>query len=132
MTARPTIHHNGQTVPTWHGYPQQAGAHESRPWWRRVDWGNGESGWVRTDGFAEIATGSVSAERPECLDREHPLPCPPPLCGQVWVWPERSHSTTVLDVTTKCVATLPVDYPLADWPPAGAVLVAGPGAPWGR
>jgi hypothetical protein len=63
-------------------------------------------------------------------DEAHPLPVPPPMVGQVWVW--RS------GVTRAIVATAPGWHASnigagedKDWPYDGAVLVAGP-SPWGR
>lgn len=60
-----------------------------------------------------------------------PLPPPSPAVGQVWVWlgwpwssPARiGERQTVTEVLPDA------DYGHA-WPPEGAMLVAGPGAPW--
>lgn len=88
------------------------------------------------------------------IDRNHPLPAPPPLVGQVWVWPETdSHSPVVgVDRGRAVFVGMEMDdggvadvedfgecetYPalmniieLENWPPKGAVLVAGPQSPW--
>ena len=113
-----------------------------RPWWRPARYpGN----WVRTDGL------TTDVDLIEALDRDDPLQPPPPKCGQVWVdffegdWYQAS---TVLDVTRTghndngdCfeVLTSKGDTFLTweldsdgakQWPPPGAVLVAGPHSPW--
>ena len=69
-------------------------------------------------------------------DAEHPLPPPPPRCGQVWVWPG-GVAEQVLQVDPDGTAhTLAGEYRAAPnkaqvrWPPPGAVLVSGPSAPW--
>ena len=89
------------------------------------------------------------------LDDTVPLPCPPPMCGQVWVstlpatevgggW-----SGLVTDVDIRGWTDdgpylwwimmgrhhmLVGAHPEADhhWPRPNTVLVSGPGAPWGR
>ena len=78
-----------------------AGAVPERPWWRlRAD---GTNGWIRCDGallrgavgipasgFAKEMCGPWYATDDEAFavlaayDREHPLPCPAPMAGQVW------------------------------------------------
>lgn len=62
--------------------------------------------------------------------RNKPDP-PSPKCGQVWAWPdgtERLVTSILRRADGARVARFGRKvYP---WPPAGAVLVAGPGAPW--
>jgi hypothetical protein len=81
------------------------------------------------------------------LDRAHPLPAPPPRVGQVWVWAEGIPGAPITSPQEAMVGAVSrpafEDGPLVDWcggyvaidrrapwPPAGAVLVAGAGAPW--
>jgi hypothetical protein len=81
------------------------------------------------------------------LDREVPLPAPPPRVGQVWVWAEGIPGAPITAPQEAMVGAVSrpafEDGPLVDWcggyvaidrrapwPPAGAVLVAGAGAPW--
>lgn len=155
---------------TWHGYPQHPDAHPERPWWRRD-----RSAMVRSDGVALTSIhdrnyaetfghpfdergmredGESYADATARIDREHPLPAPPPMCGQVWVWLSGFAATVqAVDptgmsaprgmsdgpgVVWPCTIPAPVQHgpylgawtPAALWPPPGAVLVAGPGAPW--
>lgn len=83
------------------------------------------------------------------IDREHPLPAPEPKCLQTWITPSGDHHVAVGVKDGKAVflaavageqfevvghGALPV-WPVyvfvaEEWPPPGAVLVAGPGAPW--
>jgi len=109
--------------------------------------------WVRADGARLLHFDPWSREQLlaalDKYDREHPREAPPPLCGQVWRF-------DLEDITRKVggVAEFPThwrvwwpDSPVAslaggpvryskggedrrEWPPAGAELVAGPGAPW--
>lgn len=78
---------------TYHGYPQHPDAHPERPWWRKL-WqrrGNGSLehiAWQRIRDRATVSVLEVRQARFDVLahhDLEHPLPAPPPLCGQVWV-----------------------------------------------
>jgi len=130
----------------WYGYPQAPGAHPQRPWWSRRD-----GRWTRAEtadipGFFEerglyYPGGNTAEPTLARIDREHPLPAPPPRCGQVWVWldgdgdwfPYRFEMLVVgVDHNGRaCWANNPIGI-LSDgpWPPPGAVLVAGHGAPW--
>lgn len=139
-------------------------AHPERPWWRRTN-----LSVVRCDGAFPADAISVEYDRAEPwwawdgiesytdfmarIDREHPLPAPPPLPGQVWAWSETEMAMivylqaglwywSVTPVPVQKAATealhrrqLPFrltpevqDYA---WPPPGGILVAGP-TPWGR
>jgi len=150
-------------------------AHPERPWWRaehaqrqtfyrRID---GAKGWTynEKDGY-----GGLFFVPPECAgypwieqrmaseDAARPIPAPPPMPGQVWIWFEewRAKGTPggldagQLYVMAGNVATIcgitpaynPERTPLIrlssfpcdvgrTWPMPGAVLVAGP-TPWGR
>lgn len=86
-------------------------------------------------------TGRVAEWAMAHIDSTHPLPPPAPACGQVWVWPENSKHigpetpwgafmvqamVTGFDTSTPLLG----GYPQVEWPPPGAVLVAGEGAPW--
>jgi len=127
-------------------YPQHPNAHPERPWWRAG------SGWHRRDGArvwfedgrslvgpgpgwwsqAEEADFIQHADCDAALsyvDAAHPLPAPPPLCGQVWVLPNGEHGL-VTSVVGGLVTLGATSYPEELWPPGGAVLVAGPGSPW--
>lgn len=114
------------------GYGQHSDSHPMRPWWR---FDRKEGWWRRSDGdvCGELAI--------EAWDRENPLPCPPPRCGEVWVWPEDASSQqhnelgshaliTNIDEDGVYAGMECVAFGVNDWPPPGAVLVAGPGSPW--
>jgi len=90
----------------------------------------------------ETRGGTPVEEVMKTYDAGNPLPPPPPLCGQVWCWPdvrEGPHLTvgrvdrglgsfvrqSLIDT---CEDVLVWWTP--EWPPPGAVLVAGPGSPW--
>lgn len=87
-------------------------------------------GWVPPPPIADMLT---------LADRTHPLPVPEPRCGQVWV-----DSTSEFMITAVqhlpggahewqgigWASTREESPNYAPWPPPGAVLVAGPGAPW--
>jgi hypothetical protein len=135
----------------WHGHEQHPDAWTDRPWWR----GSGLT-FLRSDGiqlFLEAYTewpynrnldprgvvheGERLDQAMERIDREHPLPVPPPQCGQVWFWPEQNRASQVISVfpeNDKTIASMAyrTDGPWdgESWPPTGAVLVAGPSAPW--
>jgi hypothetical protein len=109
--------------------------------------------YLRTDGARiEIArrAGRITDDL-DAYDRAYPLPVPPALCGQVWAWPADGTQGQVIAVrpdapvigqprTVTAVfgaAVVPTDGPFRTdqvaaehWPPACAVLVAGPGSPW--
>lgn len=141
----------------WHGYEQHPDANPERPWWRRVVTEiSGTGGWerhpdryfvaddpdLRVDSFEDLI--AETAPELECIDRERPLPCPAPRCGQVWAR-EGMPAVMVVDesppwfIGTMLMDTMlmlagdtrtPQDKGLCQWPPPGAVLVAGPGSPW--
>jgi hypothetical protein len=144
-------------VSEWHSYEQGEARHPDRPWWRWVAYedrkGDERDMLVRIDGREAAAMAVSVLEIAEEIDREHPLPVPPPKCGQVWVWPTGFAATVQAVDPTGLIdpegarrggvvwpCTTPVTLPAAPyacgwsatsaWPPAGAVLVAGPGAPW--
>lgn len=126
---------------TFHGYPQDPTAHPERPWWRGpiMRESDGVIVWRRSDSADTghpCLRGALAA-----IDREDPLPPPEPLCGQVWVL-RSGRSVMVVDVVPQTVegawmVSLGSEALTArgagvtcPWPPPGAVLVAGPGAPW--
>jgi membrane-associated protease RseP (regulator of RpoE activity) len=132
---------------SWHGYDQVEDAHPERPWWQREPGHEPGEGWRRTDGellsyslgaWKKFGTVTMLDER----DRTDPLPPPDPRCGQVWVWLETAglHASAqqVLAVRALTSSAPRVEFVGSaidifqekDWPPPGAVLVAGPGAPW--
>jgi len=77
----------------------------------------------------------------EMIDREHPLPPPEPRCGQVWKVPGTPAAMVASERYPWFASWMPAYALVASglatgtviedtWPPPGAVLVAGPGAPW--
>jgi hypothetical protein len=124
-----------------------------RPWWReneafeiaRVD----GAAFVRScavyvggEPVAMLPNGSRAAllDMLARVDTEHPMEVPPPMVGQVWASASGQWSTGAMD-TIVYVGPDPAagfvcrwgsrDVTLAGvWPPADAVLVAGP-TPWG-
>lgn len=105
-----------------------------RPWWivTSYDWA------MRTDpALHEGAEIGVTYRGPDALaaldayDAAHPRPVPSPHAGQVWVWPD-GEERIVTHVWPGGRALLGSGLHLQsdEWPPAGAVLVSGPGAPW--
>jgi hypothetical protein len=123
------------------------GAVPERPWWRQEgdDYRRADGARVKSvlDGFRFIEW-EPTLRLIEAHDTEHPMPVPPPMCGQVWVW-TNGWERMVVGVDRCAVfgcgdeirnTGAPSEYsdiPMrADvWPPPGAVLVAGP-TPWGR
>lgn len=58
---------------------------------------------------------------------------PPPACiGQVWVRPADARESLVSDMLTEDGTRVPIVFggACSIWPPVGALLVAGPHAPW--
>jgi hypothetical protein len=138
----------------WNGYEQHPDAHPERPWWRRQRSPPGcriaPLGWVRTDGAWSYRptwnpdTGNLPTKADEAradaglavYDAAHPLPAPPPKCGQVWKM-DTDEAVIVgrrpgLDFDgLVCVRWgWATQDDLVPWPPEGAVLVAGPHSPW--
>lgn len=119
------------------------GSVPERPWWReneafehvRIGGGPFVRGGIVYAGVVVCAGGAL-LETLTRLDAEHPLPAPPPMAGQVWC--DRGPGGEAVQFTIHAVIggqpVVVVDdtgpTPVA-WPPAGAVLVAGP-TPWGR
>lgn len=129
-----------------YGYPQHPDAHPERPWWRKLyrevpGRAPEHFAWARTDRRVVSRTEVEQAiiDILAALDREYPLPPPPPLCQQVWVEPRRGGAggghRAIVGVDP-CGAVYTVGYAGVQrhapgcWPPPGAVLVYGPGAPW--
>jgi len=130
----------------WHGYPQHPDAWVRYPWWRWT-----KDGLRRIDGLLahaplrddmtddEWQARDVEAmDRAEAHDAAHPMPPPPPMCGQVWVWPE-GDAETIVSTRGGWWTSFPTRPGLFNpgsatsresWPPSRAVLVAGPGSPW--
>lgn len=76
------------------------------------------------------------------VDREWPLEAPEPLPGQVWYWPARMIYSSIVhaahtieggrwEVRWGSGAAHEVARDVQSWPPPGAMLVSGEGAPWG-
>jgi hypothetical protein len=101
----------------WHRYPQPREAHAERPWWRTLD-AAGVT-WERVDGrrltpmrptadptdYRRVVwfvgtsddgreVEGTLAEALAAVDAAEPLDAPPPLVGQVWVWPEHDAGGT--------------------------------------
>jgi hypothetical protein len=70
----------------------------------------------------------------EWVDREEPRPAPPPECGQVWRSHDNGATAMVVSVGADVVhfggPAPDGPMPIAAWPPEGAHLISGPGAPW--
>ena len=133
---------------SFHGYPQHPRAHPERPWWRSTMAApllleTDMRCWERSDGERVDWAGfdDVDAEMAR-IDRENPLPAPPALCSQVWVWLD-DDGRVKRDCTINEVNRLShsesrhrvmfgerksVDLPT--WPRGKAALIAGPFAPW--
>lgn len=132
-----------------------SGFNPELPWWR---W-TGIS-YRRIDGQLLTWLDPGTAPGPETLkaamvqtDREHPMPTPPPMPGQVWVVIPSRVETLVLRcvpvhddvwriwlgpepvsslVCPRAIA-IPDGSPVHPWPPPRSMLVAGPspvGLPW--
>jgi hypothetical protein len=127
------------------------GAVPERPWWRQEgdDYRRADGARVKSvlDGFRFIEW-EPTLRLIEAHDTEHPMPVPPPMVGQVWAWPESGTERAVAstwggrawfqaevgqpkpaDVGVVCASS--EAWGASEWPPRGAVLVAGP-TPWGR
>jgi len=128
-----------------------------RPWWsdkfRRVDGltpvtdadlARDAKGWYDRRGRMHPGEFPWQLSTLARLDREFPLPAPPPMPGQVWVQVEgagRAFDAGDSFVILAVLRKLPVAMTQGDdepqismvhtWPPPGAALVAGP-TPWGR
>jgi hypothetical protein len=118
-------------MPDWHGYPQGPDAHPDRPWWRQHSW----TLWRRSDGvtWSGYCRDDVRDEHLAILDREQPIPAPPPMAGQVWRCPDGATRTIGAhrEADRRWWWTgLETGHGWQQWPPPGAVLVAGVGAPW--
>lgn len=127
-------------TPLWHGYPQHPDSHPERPWWRRgmvrehrrSSTGAGSvsttldvMGFVRSDGRTSVDEAGMRQ-----VDADEPLPPPPPLVGQVWRQPDGTEVMVALHNPGNRDWFGPGPPPWEEWPPPGAVLVAGPLAPW--
>lgn len=73
----------------------------------------------------------------EQVDREHPLPVPPPLCNQVWVCVRTGVHLSISRINVVGQGLVVVDsmvglllVPMPTWPPQDHVLVHGPRSPW--
>lgn len=102
--------------------------HRRWPWWR-VENGH----WRRVDGVVD-GTSLCNVVDVFAADLSYPLPAPPLMAGQVWMWPGgEEHVVTKVyghDVGG-CVLGNGSSYRGKEWPPPSAILVAGP-TPWGR
>lgn len=97
--------------------------------------------WKRNDGpvLPRMKPARNKEEAISCLDlattnydTEHPLPAPPPRCGQVW-WSNAEERAFLLTSTNGTESDYVfIDIETYGWPPfAGdCILVHGPGAPW--
>ena len=135
-------------------YPSR-GRVPSRPWWkdivfqgafteapRRVD------GWALDPGPTQMAEGrwlwganlrpgvgwfhetTDLAVAMAALDREYPLPCPPPRCGQVWHFLGNGCTYILTTVSSGGVYGFGVSNEFS-WPPPNALLLHDPfGHPW--
>ncbi len=137
-----TEDHWAYKLPLWHGYPLGEGSDRERPWWHRT-----EFGWRRMDGaytalpknwkelgtFTAVVRGLLAR-----VDRDHPLPAPPPRVGQVWLALAGrgclEHSVHGMVTNVRDGGAMywlsGMDKGQEEWPPEGMVLVAGPLSPW--
>lgn len=109
-----------------------AGAVKERPWWRSlhaVHGGMVNFGRYRRADGAEV--GAEDAAELAAYDAAHPLPAPPPMCGQVWADALATYAIAAVVRGVPLVDAGAGLEPLEQWPLAGAVLVAGP-TPYGR
>ena len=131
---------------------QSSGPMPARPWWRisaatigasgvtypltRCDAGPLSSGRLRVsvpppgedvEDVDAYIFGHVTAAV-DAYDDAHPMPVPPPMCGQVWVRPDETCMVTGTNAGAYQFGG--VTLPLSFWPPPNAVLVAGPFSPW--
>lgn len=132
------------------GYDQAHGAYLAMPWWvngKRTDGRWSEAFGVGGRWSKEYYPGPALTALLRAVDLAHPHPVPTARCGQVWVLPHISAQVVAVDTLgwtcpdgdekTPC-AHWPVGFDangaewtaLDAWPVEGAVLVAGPGAPW--
>lgn len=139
-------------------YPRPAKTVAARPWWhidtgdcashrsiiRRVDgwmldskptdmaagrrvWAGTSDGCVKRAWFHETTDLAVAMA---ALDREHPLPCPPPRCGQVWHFLGNGCTYILTTVSSGGVYGFGVSNEFS-WPPPNALLLHDPfGHPW--
>lgn len=138
---------------TFHNYPQHPDAHPTMPWWRRtVTEISNTHGWQREPDGYFVADPEWGDDPPASWDDEvertivrlnahdiaHPLPAPSPMCGQVWAYPPSGERSTPIrrlvlaedDRHVLLGGAVTHWHDTERWPPPGAVLVAGPGAPW--
>lgn len=132
--------------PTW-GAMWGPEVHPQRPWWRihrseidrmgqwiqdippsfvPVDGHGVATYWERVDGLhaADLEAG----------DHEHPLPAPPPMPGQVWVFESQAEMILYVQVLKPGAFTVlwAGDKAVSlTWPPTDGILVSGPTI-WGR
>lgn len=131
------------------------GAVAERPWW--TGWpapGHIPGGWSRRDGWVaefsvavppdDLDDGRIRLHAPhqrtreemlaeiDRIDAEHPLPVPPPMCGQAWQDAFAQFTIAAVDLAHGLGLIVGGDglEPVEVWPPPGAVLVSGPFAPW--
>lgn len=133
-------------------YPQLwPNAHPERPWWA---WGvvapgltlNGVQqlpvdvlahreiryAWIRRDRRILPEGADIAA-----FDAANPMPCPPPTLGQMWAWSQPiPHQAMIVGLYEQLDGTPVVTFgndeakSYDSWPPDGAILFGGPGAPW--
>lgn len=125
----------------------------ARPWWWFLGVSSGQCVLVRTDGasawLAATSDDEMVAEL-DVLDDLHPMPAPEPMHLQVWLRLPYTEPGALLDVNFMLAGTARLTWGApglrgveyvphgdgqctlidAEWPPQGAILVYGPGAPW--
>lgn len=144
----------------------QQDQHQTRPWWSALPDPIVGLGWeiitrrddgyeMRLDEIEFIRSGYEVEEKKKWIeavekrmaeiDRESPLPEPPPFCGQVWCINGNYHQVVsvinglAVFIGEENVSILrnaykrvlgPTFYPPPTWPPKNGVLVSGPLSPW--
>jgi len=116
----------------WFGFEQGPHAHPVRPWWQKVPDGSRRR-WYHPSGdyFEDRHPHEEIFKMMSGYDKSHPLPIPPPHAGQVWVLKE-GHEILIKEIEDGIIfwgasRIRKLEHP---WPPVGAVLVSGEGAPW--
>lgn len=117
-----------------------------RPWWRRHGVPCRGVQWLRVDGKQALAW-RYGDEEPahatmlaalDAFDGANPRPIPEPLTAQVWSYPDgRTESIPRVipgsengGQRARLFGDAGPRFNGDAWPPKGAVLVYGPGAPW--
>jgi hypothetical protein len=125
---------DGQTVATCHPLDERGRPNERVVLgWAFLDPEAAKAGSAEAGRHPESGPFATAEEAMAYVDEHRPLPAPPPMVGQVWAWEDGEQhlvgrTTAVGGLVFLTNGSL---FTRADWPPAGAFLVAGPTL-WGR